>query len=216
MLQIRVLHKMLRISCSARKVEKHGGLGENPIWRISPLTGKNKSRDTDLKIMAIERNVRSAPCYDLTTEDHYVYLPESDTVVHNCDDMMILLASLLESCRLETRIVLSGIDRITGSKVRWIEGQARHPTAAFSHIYCAVADRPFNPTKWIFCEPTLKVPLGWDVVNHKGDVLPEMATGSRAVAGLGNAAPLRLPMKSQQLPLPSTNRLIGTRWVLPS
>ena len=96
----------------------------------------------------------------------------------DCDDLAMLLGALCESLRIPWRFVLSG--RSPGGKtVRWIEGQ-RRKRAKWAHIYIAIGDRPFQPKRWAFAEPTVRgVPLGWDVVkatNASGKVvLPELA-----------------------------------------
>lgn len=81
-LQTRVLHKMLGTSCGESYIVDHGGLGTNPIWRLNAREGGKKL----LRIKHIDRDVVSLPVYDITTEDHYVYLPEADVTVSNCDD----------------------------------------------------------------------------------------------------------------------------------
>lgn len=93
----------------------------------------------------------------------------------DCDDMAILLAALCESLRLPWRFVISG--RRNDKVVRWIEGTP-YQHANWSHIYLAIGNRPFAPTRWWFAEPTLPKPLGWDVVraSEGGNVaLPELA-----------------------------------------
>lgn len=40
-----------------------------------------------VKVSNITRNVQTAECWDLTTDDHKVYLPEADVTVSNCDDL---------------------------------------------------------------------------------------------------------------------------------
>ena len=35
----------------------------------------------------IEHDVAERPCYDIQTSDHYVYLPEHDVTVSNCEDL---------------------------------------------------------------------------------------------------------------------------------
>lgn len=87
----------------------------------------------------------------------------------DCDDMVLLLAAMFTSINLEFRFVLSG--NIKGKLMRWIEGQP-HKSNAFNHIYLMVGNKPFKPTKWLFCEPTIKVPLGWDIVGAKGKLPP--------------------------------------------
>ena len=96
----------------------------------------------------------------------------------DCDDLAMLLAALCESQRIPWRFVLSG--RSSGGKtIRWIEGQ-RRKRAKWAHIYVAIGDRPFKPTRWAYAEPTVRgVPLGWDVVasaqRHGRPVIPELA-----------------------------------------
>ena len=115
----------------------------------------------------------------------------------DCDDLAILLCAMFESCRLSWKLVISGRDRRSGAKVRYIEGEPTKHGCDWSHIYCMVGTPVFKPNMWYFCEPTLKVPLGWDVVSGDASALPEMAQeianrkpNSRLNrAGLVNAAP---------------------------
>ena len=94
----------------------------------------------------------------------------------DCDDFVLLIGSLLESIRLETRLVLSG-GLPGGRKVRYVEGQGRPQRGVqWSHIYLMVGTPAFRPTKWTYMEPTLNVPMGWEVVaNGQRGVLPELA-----------------------------------------
>jgi hypothetical protein len=94
----------------------------------------------------------------------------------DCDDFVLLIGSLLESIRLPTRLVLSG-STPNGRKVRYIEGQGKPQRGVkWSHIYLMVGTPPFRPTQWTFLEPTLNVPIGWEVVKDgQRGVLPEMA-----------------------------------------
>lgn len=182
-LQARILFKMQGIHTSMMCVENHGGLGTHPIYRMSPYKGKTKVGTYSLQVKEIHRARSSASCYDLTTEDHYVYLPESDTVVHNCDDMAILLCTFFEAIKLDWKLVLSGQQRGTKAKRRFVEGSVAPANVDWSHIYCAVGTPPFRPTTWYFCEPTVQnVPLGWDVIDGDHSLLPEMGgTGKPAV-----------------------------------
>ena len=93
----------------------------------------------------------------------------------DCDDMALLLCALFESVKLEWKLVISGRNRVTKQKQRYIEGQHYPANVQWAHIYCMVGDRPFVPKKWFFCEPTLNgAPLGWDVVAGSASALPEM------------------------------------------
>lgn len=141
-LQVRVLHKMFGLTCSERYIVDHGGLGEHPIWRLGV-------RDADrsdgkavkfLRVKAIERAVLEMPVYDLSTEDHYVYLPEADVTVSNCDDHSVLTATLL---------TLNGIP----SRFR-VTAPSRKPNA-WSHIFVLAGLPKTRPTRWIAVDTTL-------------------------------------------------------------
>jgi len=87
--QMRVLHKMLGRTCGYSHIENHGGLGKNPIYRLNV---RQKSEGVEkqeklLRVSEIERSVGEAPCWDIQTGDHKVYLPEHDVTVSNCDDI---------------------------------------------------------------------------------------------------------------------------------
>jgi hypothetical protein len=114
-----------------------------------------------------------------------------DKQMGDCDDTSLLLASMLESVRLPWRFVLSGVEKATKRKVRWIEGTPLPSGVAFSHIYVMCGFPPFNPTEWRFAESTLKgAPLGWDVV---GAAEGETAALARASAGAGGPSSNAFP-----------------------
>ena len=99
----------------------------------------------------------------------------------DCDDQVILLASLYESVGLPWRFVLSGRAK-NGEKLRHIEGEQLPPDVRWSHIYLCVGTPPFNPVRWYFAETTIVgVPLGWDVVSGDHSYLPEMSTSGEEV-----------------------------------
>ena len=92
----------------------------------------------------------------------------------DCDDMAILVYALARSIRLPARLVISGIDK-RGKKVRYVQGDKHYPPGvSWAHIYLQIGDRPYGQPVWYFAEPTLQVPLGWDVVDNDASVLPEM------------------------------------------
>ncbi len=107
----------------------------------------------------------------------------------DCDDMTMILYSLVRSLRLPSKLVIVGTDK-RGKKVRYHQGDAHYPRGVdWSHIYMAVGDDPFRPKQYLYAEPTVQgAPLGWDVVNAKDFNLPELAgfsgySGAGAVAG---------------------------------
>lgn len=92
----------------------------------------------------------------------------------DCDDVAILLYSLCRSIRLPARLVISGLDK-RGKKVRYHQGDRNFPSGVdWAHIYLMIGDRPYGTPNWHYAEPTLRVPLGWDVVANNASALPEM------------------------------------------
>jgi hypothetical protein len=121
--QVRVLERMFGRSCSERYLENHGGLGEHPIHRLGVRDeARSDGRATKLlRVKEIDRAIAERPVYDITTSDHYVYLPDADVVVSNCDDHSILISTLLALNGIEPRL------RVTAESV----------SADWGHIYPA-------------------------------------------------------------------------------
>jgi hypothetical protein len=108
----------------------------------------------------------------------------------DCDDLAILVYALARSIRLPARLVISGLDK-AGRKVRYVQGDRNYPrNVEWAHIYLQVGDRPYGQPVWYYAEPTLQVPLGWDVVDNDASALPEMRgqyAGTEAPAQDGGA-----------------------------
>lgn len=83
-LQLRIAHRMLGQSTSIRRVDDHGGFGENPIYRITPRVRVTKPP----KVKSIKGSVPQR-AIDIKTSNGGIYLPEADVVVHNCDEHAI-------------------------------------------------------------------------------------------------------------------------------
>ena len=91
----------------------------------------------------------------------------------DCDDGVVLLCALFESIRLDWRFVLSGRNP-DGTRARYIEGSGPPPEGVkWNHIYCMVGVPPFTVKKWYFCEVTMKVPMGWDIVSGDKSQVPQ-------------------------------------------
>ena len=98
------------------------------------------NRVNDLPIVqGITRNAAELPVYDLSTEDHYVYLPEADVTVSNCDDHALLAATMLTLNGIPARF------RLTAPRK---EGE-------FSHIYTLAGVPKTKPTQWVVLDTTL-------------------------------------------------------------
>ena len=65
--------------------------------------------------------------YDIETEDHGIYLPDPDIVVHNCDDLAVAEAGMLASIGFSTRFKVIGV---TPNSYSHVYLQAQLPGAA--------------------------------------------------------------------------------------
>ena len=149
--QTRLLHKMFGISCGWSYIEEHGGLGENPIYRLSTREKRPDEKATKLlRVKEIERGVRKGPAWDMTTDDHYVYLPEHDVTVSQCDDYSIVLGSLLGAIGYPVRL------RVIRTH------DAGLPRGEFNHIYALVGLPPNAPQKWVPLDASVSEPAGWE------------------------------------------------------
>ena len=94
-LQLRVLYRMLGQSTHITRVDDHGGFGSNPIYRVTPRAPDDRRRRF-ARVKAISAGGEE-PCFDIEVDGHRFYLPESDTIVHNCDDHTALIVALTGS-----------------------------------------------------------------------------------------------------------------------
>lgn len=94
-LQLRVLYRMLGQSTHIKRVDEHGGLGQHAIYRVTPRSIENDRRDIKFARVRSISSGGTEMCMDLTTDSGRFWLPESDVLVHNCDDQAILGATLL-------------------------------------------------------------------------------------------------------------------------
>ena len=91
-----------------------------------------------VRVTAIRAEKRPALCFDITTESGRFWLPESDALVHNCDDHSVLCAVLAMENGFPTRF------RITSNT-----------GATWDHIYCLAGVPRTGPRKWVPLDTTL-------------------------------------------------------------
>jgi hypothetical protein len=146
--QVRLLQRMFGVTCGYRYIEKHGGLGEHGIHRLGTRLPSSRTPWL-LRVREIDRALFEAPCWDITTDDHRVYLAEHDVTVSQCDD---LSAAFLAAC---------GCAGIRGVSVghafpdRTEDGYDLSKTIA--HVLCAIWDGE----RWWYCDPSVKgTPIG--------------------------------------------------------
>ena len=140
MLQVRVLQRMFGVSTSVKMLtpEQHGGAGKHPLWRVA--TRQSNKGEKTLAVRSIERAVQKMACWDIQTEDHYVYLPEHDVTVSNCDGLTVALSSAYLSIGIPAVIVKQSFGG-----------------GAQEHVLAAVQDEYGN---WLYADPSTRLPLG--------------------------------------------------------
>lgn len=134
--QARVLHKMAGRTCRWSFIERHGGLGENPIYRLG-VRGERQDQSAEkmLRVSDIQRHVAKLPVWDIQTSDHNVYLPQHDVTVSQCDDISTVTGAMLRCLGRETEFITVGFG----------------PPRKYSHVF----DRAREPKsrRWIVCDP---------------------------------------------------------------
>ena len=146
-LQTRVLLKMAGVSASERYIVDHGGLGTHPIWRLG-IRAKwaNVKAERLLRVKDVVRDGAELPCFDIETDDHYVWLPEADWTTSQCDDFVVILGALLRSIGYPVKL------RIMQAK----------GADSWSHIYMLVGSPPTNPTRWTALDASVESAVpGW-------------------------------------------------------
>jgi len=147
MLQVRVLHRMFGKMTSVKMLtpEQHGGAGKHPLWRV----GQREKGSLTLSVRSIDRSVRKVPCWDISTDDHYVYLPEHDVTVSNCDEAAITLAAAVMSIGIDAMIIGSS---------------HRAPYEVPTHVFMAFED---DLGDWVRMDGTTNYPVGHVSPNAK-------------------------------------------------
>lgn len=57
------------------------------VTLVRPIRVAASRKDQFLRMQAVAKDARMAYCWDIQTSDHYVYLPEHDVTVSNCEDL---------------------------------------------------------------------------------------------------------------------------------
>jgi hypothetical protein len=106
--------------------------------KIEGETGR--SRNKLLRVKSVNRDGAVRKCFDLATDDHYVWLPEFDWTVSNCDDHA-------------TAIVALAITLGHGAGFRTVKGDPSRPDE-WSHVYPIVGIRERGIPRWIPIDTT--------------------------------------------------------------
>jgi hypothetical protein len=147
MIQVRVLHRMFGKMTGVKMLtpEQHGGAGRHPLWRV----GQREKDKLNLFVRTIERAVRKVPCWDIETDDHYVYLPEHDVTVSNCDDASTTLIAAMLCIGIPAMVIGSS---------------HKPPYDVPTHVFMAFED---EQGEWVRIDGTTRHPVGRVAPHHR-------------------------------------------------
>lgn len=117
-LQLRVLLRIVGKSAHISRVEDHGGLGDNPIFRVAPRGPTTRKFHARVKAIA---SAEPDETFDIEVDGHRFYLPEADIIVHNCDEFAIYNTAVL-SRSLGIGKILGGLIQENYMSVGWMNG----------------------------------------------------------------------------------------------
>lgn len=101
-----------------------------------------------LTVLEILRDGNEAECFDVATDDHYVWLPEADWTVSNCDDQSCLISSFDLSIGRACRYAAYKLDRTRPDE--------------YSHVLCEMGIRGPNGIRWYGQDSIVPHPtFGW-------------------------------------------------------
>ena len=148
--QYRVLKRMLGHSTSLKcmTAEEHGGAGSLPLWRITVRSTHQKRPWA--KVKEVRRAAETRRVYDIETGSGRIYLPETDLVVHNCDDFSAFGCAALMSVGIPCRFKVI---------------QTKNSSTP-DHIFIQAGTPKDGPRKWIPLDASVPMPPGWEAPKH--------------------------------------------------
>jgi len=156
--QLKLMYLILGLPLSAYYQLCHMGAGNRPIWRLIQRIGRQKANNAEIRNGITYNTVRSVEpvgvqrVYDIVVADTHNFVLLNGVIVHNCDDQVILLGSLLQAVGYP--IALKIVD-------------TTDTPPGFNHIYLLVGLPPMNPRKWVPLDPTMPYDVGWEVPRYK-------------------------------------------------
>jgi len=133
-------------------------------WVVPP---KNYEAEVKALFEYVQKNIRyTRDTYGIDTFQRA--LRTLQLKIADCDDMAILLGSMLQAAGYP--IALKVVDTTGGG---------------FSHIYLLAGVPPQNPTRWIPLDPTVDRPAGWEIKPVKAYRIFPIGGSPTPVSGTG-------------------------------
>lgn len=130
---------------SGNLVHDHGGLGRNPIWRLYEARGlryhERMPHLTNVGIHGVRYAGVEEVC-DIEVADNHNFLLANGVLVHNCDDMAVVIATMVGQIGGRVRFVAGGF---RGARVH----HSGRPV--LSHVWAEAYDP--NSKSWIVLDP---------------------------------------------------------------
>jgi len=159
--QLKLIHWILGKPLYTWYQKNHQGAGHKPIWRLYEFTGRSNYRKevfNGISKVGIKKIIPLGKkrVFDIQVADnHNFVLANSGVIVHNCEDNAVLLASLLESIGIPTKLKLVA---------------TRGPK--YDHIYVLAGIPLDSKVRWMPLDTTLArtKPMGYEVSYKKARV----------------------------------------------
>ena len=127
--------------------------GIPPVPAGTPWVTRISQQDTRTmrRVDAIARDVGMASCWDITTDDHRVYLAEHDVTVSQCDDLTVAFGSAV----LSPVMYLAAAEAVGVNAA--VVGHAYGKDKMIEHVLGAIYDQG----RWWYADPSVKdLPFG--------------------------------------------------------
>lgn len=130
-------HHVFRVRESVERVRVRDLVVGDVLLQPDPHFLRNVPQ---VAVISLTRDVATVPCWDIETSDHYVFLPDFNVTVSQCDDLSVALGSATLSLGIPTAVV----------KQDFGVGQQQH-------VLIAVEDEQGN---WLPADPSTTMPVG--------------------------------------------------------
>lgn len=149
--QVRVIARMLGRRTGWSTVADHGGMGSHPIHRVT-VPDAHRDGDKAPRLLRVKEVLRvegdEQHTWDVQTDDHYVYLPEHDVTVSNCDDAAIAFCALARA--IGFGYCVARVISVSGDE--------------WEHVYPIIGCPKDHPQVWVPLDITVEgMPPGWQV-----------------------------------------------------
>lgn len=145
--QLKLAHMILGRPLSANLVQNHGGLGRNPIWRMWESTGARYQEKlpglTNVGVRGAWYDGMDDVC-DIEVADNHNFVLANGMLAHNCDDLSVLVGTLVGLLGGKVRLVAGGFTAGEKAPLSHVWLEAWEPTSGAWVVLDPVPGRKVN------------------------------------------------------------------------